>query len=209
MRAGSPRCAHHRHAPDLLGKRCLCEQRRDARCGRGPVVRRRAIGSHLAPASVEKSSRAAAIAFHATRHWRVAGAAATHALAIRPTQQRAGPPSGPAGLFLCHEAGVSPCAPDRRAFARVSAATGETLTFGATQRGLGGVPVSAMARRVRARARARRSGPVYDRPLALGGHEPDRWDSPPVKRGRDADARWSVFAQVELGGDRVRRSPAR
>ena len=35
------------------------------RVGRRPSARRRAIGSHPAPASVENSSRAAAIAFHA------------------------------------------------------------------------------------------------------------------------------------------------
>jgi hypothetical protein len=32
----------------------------------------------------------------------------------RPTQQRAGAPSGAPGLLLCQEAGVSPCAPGRR-----------------------------------------------------------------------------------------------
>ena len=33
---------------------------------------------------------------------------------IRPTQQRAGAPSGAPGLLLCQEAGVSPCAAGRR-----------------------------------------------------------------------------------------------
>jgi hypothetical protein len=33
---------------------------------------------------------------------------------IRPTQHRAGAPSGAPGLLLCQEAGVSPCAPGRR-----------------------------------------------------------------------------------------------
>jgi hypothetical protein len=47
----------------LRHSRCL---RADARNGRRSVVRRRAIRSDLAPASVESSSRAAAIAFHAT-----------------------------------------------------------------------------------------------------------------------------------------------
>ena len=36
--------------------------------GRAPGVRRRAIGAHRAPASIESSSRAPAIAPHATRH---------------------------------------------------------------------------------------------------------------------------------------------
>jgi hypothetical protein len=35
---------------------------------------------------------------------------------FRPTQQRAGAPSGAPGLLLCQEAGVSPCAPGRRPF---------------------------------------------------------------------------------------------
>ena len=35
---------------------------------------------------------------------------------IRPTQQRAGAPSGAPGLLLCQGAGVSPCAPGRRPF---------------------------------------------------------------------------------------------
>jgi hypothetical protein len=50
--------------------RDTASQRRLAgsRNGRRAVVRPRAIDSHLAPASVENSSRAAAIAFHATRH---------------------------------------------------------------------------------------------------------------------------------------------
>ena len=39
-----------------------------ARSGRGPGARRRAIGPHRAPASVERSSHARAIAFYATRH---------------------------------------------------------------------------------------------------------------------------------------------
>jgi hypothetical protein len=49
--------------------RDTASQRRLAgsRNGRRAVVRPRAIDSHLAPASVENSSRAAAIAFHATR----------------------------------------------------------------------------------------------------------------------------------------------
>jgi hypothetical protein len=52
--------------------RDTASQRRLAgsRNGRRAVVRPRAIDSHLAPASVENSSRAAAIAFHATRHSR-------------------------------------------------------------------------------------------------------------------------------------------
>jgi hypothetical protein len=39
-------------------------------CGRGPGIRRRAIRHHRTPASVENSSHAPAIAFHATRHSR-------------------------------------------------------------------------------------------------------------------------------------------
>jgi len=35
---------------------------------------------------------------------------------IRPTQQRAGAPSGAPGLLRCQEAGVSPCAPGRRLY---------------------------------------------------------------------------------------------
>jgi hypothetical protein len=54
-----------------------------ARHGRGPRVRRCAMGAHRAPASVESSSRAATIAFQATGHcdlvgrteWRAAGSA--------------------------------------------------------------------------------------------------------------------------------------
>lgn len=42
--------------------------------------------------------------------------AGTLTLAFRPTQQRAGAPSGAPGLLLCQEAGVSPCAPGRRPF---------------------------------------------------------------------------------------------
>jgi hypothetical protein len=38
----------------------------------------------------------------------------------RPTQQRAGAPSGAPGLLLCQEAGVSPCAPGRRRGCRIS-----------------------------------------------------------------------------------------
>jgi hypothetical protein len=36
------------------------------------------------------------------------------AVETRPTQQRAGAPSGAPGLLRCQEAGVSPCAPGRR-----------------------------------------------------------------------------------------------
>jgi hypothetical protein len=53
---------------------------RGARSGRGPGVRGRAIGAHRAPASLESSRRAAAIAFHATRHLR---RRATHSLPRR------------------------------------------------------------------------------------------------------------------------------
>src|SRR5215218_9922147 len=53
------------------------------------------------PASVEGA---------ASRFARLVSAAAR----IRPTQQRAGAPSGASGLLLCQEAGVSPCAPGRR-----------------------------------------------------------------------------------------------
>ena len=76
-----------------------------ARSGRRPVVRRSAIGSHLAPASVEDSSRAAAIAFHATRHscarwrrrarhsYRLTGAVAnaTSALLLMPAKRQPEP----------------------------------------------------------------------------------------------------------------------
>src|SRR3954453_18622656 len=42
------------------------------------------------------------------------GPTTCRASAARPTQQRAGAPSGAPGLLLCREAGVSPCAPGRR-----------------------------------------------------------------------------------------------
>jgi hypothetical protein len=44
---------------------------------------------------------------------------------FRPTQQRAGAPSGAPGLLLCQEAGVSPCAPGRRPFREQARAEAE------------------------------------------------------------------------------------
>ena len=54
--------AHNRYAR----LRASPGDRRRLRDGRGPGIRRRAIRPHRAPASVESSSRAATIAFHAT-----------------------------------------------------------------------------------------------------------------------------------------------
>jgi hypothetical protein len=52
--------------PDSRGSERVDGRERGFRCGRRPVVRGLAIGSHLASASVESSGRAAATAFHAT-----------------------------------------------------------------------------------------------------------------------------------------------
>jgi hypothetical protein len=68
----------HRVVEDLLSRRHWSSRPHGPPCGsrsgrrasvpvgRGPGVRRRAIGPNRAPASVESSSPAAAIAFHAT-----------------------------------------------------------------------------------------------------------------------------------------------
>jgi hypothetical protein len=74
--AGAPQAPCHDSLPSPLTvaptafawRRRPRRVRRGAWVGRGPGIRRRAIRPHRAPASVESSSRAATIAFHAIRH---------------------------------------------------------------------------------------------------------------------------------------------
>jgi hypothetical protein len=100
--------------------------RPDAGAARAPIVRRQTPGSRPRQASAEGGLRRPLLV--PTRRELPAGDHAClpkeqrdlaprrvrAAARIRPTQQRAGAPSGAPGLLLCHEAGVSPCAPGRR-----------------------------------------------------------------------------------------------
>jgi len=59
------RCASVGRRLHMVRERARVLQSARAGVGRGPGVRRRAVGPHRAPASVESSSHALAIAFHA------------------------------------------------------------------------------------------------------------------------------------------------